>query len=144
MSGAPMLQPKEVSITCQDGTQKAFILSKLPAIAGREILTQYPLTAMPKVGDYGVNEALMLKMLAFVAVPMEQGEPLRLSTAALVDNHVPDAEALMRIEAAMLEYNCSFFGNGKVSTFFELIAQKAQTLITKTLTDFAAQSSPKS
>lgn len=138
-----MLSPKTVSIECQDGSKKDFVLSKFPAIAGREIVSQYPLSAIPKLGDYKVNEEIMLKLLSYVGVEIGTGSPLPLNTRALVDNHVPDFEALMRLEAAMLEYNCSFFQNGKVSTFFEAIAMKAQALITKTLTDFAQSSSAK-
>lgn len=136
------LQPKDVQIECHDGTSKAFTLSKFPAIAGREIITQYPLSALPKVGDYATNKAMMLKIMAFVSVPTDAG-PLALSTESLVDNHVPDFECLMRLEMAMIEYNVSFFANGKASTFFGLIAEKAQALITKTSTDLQGQFSPK-
>src|SRR5690606_30555849 len=100
-------------------------------------------SGMPKLGDYAVNEETMIKLMGFVAVPSDTGEPLRLSTRALIDNHVPDWETLGKIEVGMLEYNCSFFGNGRVLTFLEGLGQKAQALITKTLTDYLAQSSPK-
>jgi hypothetical protein len=142
-----MLQPMRKEIECQDGQSKAFILSKFPAIQGREVLTQYPLTAIPKIGEYKVNEEVMLKLMSFVGVPHPDNDnapPTMLTTRALVDNHVPDWECLMRLEAAMLEYNCSFFGNGKVLTFFEAIAAKAQALITSTLTGLSQQSSAKS
>lgn len=136
-----LIKPQEVAILDGEGNEKTFILSKFPALIGREIVTQYPLSALPKLGDYRVNEEIMLKLLSHVAVPMPTGEPIRLTTRQLVDNHCSDFETLMRIEGAMLEYNCSFFKNGKVSTFLGLIATKAQALILKTLTDFAAQSS---
>jgi len=139
----PLLQPKEVEIELPDGGTKTYILSKFPAIQGREIIAKYPLSAVPKLGDYAVNEETMLKLMAFVAVPGPSGDPLQLTTRALVDNHVPDWETLARLEMAMLEYNVSFFGNGKGSTFFDAIALKAQTLLTKTLTDFSVQLSQK-
>ena len=139
-----MLHPKTVEIECADGSTKAFVLHKLAALIGREIVTQYPVTAMPKVGDYASNEAIMLKLLAYVAVVTDNGTPLLLNTRALVDNHVPDFEALMRLEAAMLEYNVSFFGNGKASTFFALIEAKAKAWLSETLTGSSPPSSPKS
>ena len=139
----PLLQPKEVEIDLPDGGTKTYILSKFPAIQGREIIAKYPLSAVPKLGDYAVNEETMLKLMAFVAVPGASGDPLQLTTRALVDNHVPDWETLARLEMAMLEYNVSFFGNGKGSTFFDAIAAKAQALLTKTLTDFSVQLSQK-
>ena len=140
-----LIRPKEytVEITAEDGTVtvKTFVLSKFPAVAGREIVAQYPVSALPKVGDYKVNEAIMLRLMTFVAVMTEAGTTQRLMTRELVDNHVPDWETLAKLEIAMMEYNCSFFGNGRASNFFELFAQKAQAFITQTLTASLAQSS---
>jgi hypothetical protein len=138
-----MIQPKTVPIECADGTSRDFVLSKFPACAGREILTQYPVTAMPKIGDYPSNETLMLKVLSHVAAVGADGREIQLSTGALVDNHVPDAIALMRIEVAAVEYNFGFFLKGLASTFLGGIEGKAKALISQTLTDFLAQSSAK-
>jgi len=138
-----MIEPKEIEVTDQAGKVRRFILSKFPAVQGREIVAKYPLSAMPKLGDYAVNEETMLKLMAFVAIPRDGAEPLALTTRALIDNHCGDWETLARVEVAMMEYNVSFFGNGKGSTFLEAITQKAQQLLTKTLTDLSAQSSPK-
>jgi hypothetical protein len=136
-----MIEPKEVTVKCQNGTERTFILSKFPAIQGREIVAKYPLSAIPKIGDYGVNEETMIKLMAFVGVPRDGVEPLMLTTKALIDNHVPDWECLARIEAGMLEYNCSFFGNGQGATFFEMLATKARQLITQIVMDLSVQSS---
>lgn len=133
-----MLHPLEKEI---DG--KTFVLSKFPAVAGREIVAKYPLSGMPKLGDYKVNEETMLKLMAFVGVQLDNGTVLQLSTRALVDNHVPGWETLAKIEWAMLEYNCSFFGNGRALTFFDGIAQKLPSMITSILTDLSQQLSAK-
>lgn len=138
-----MLEPKEITVETQKGEKRVFILSKFPAVQGREIIAKYPLSAVPKLGDYAVNEETMLKLMAFVAVPREDGTPLMLTTRGLVDNHVPDWETLARIEMAMLEYNVSFFGNGKGSTFLETITKKAQAFLSQTLMDLSGQSSRK-
>ena len=98
-----MLQPKEYSVKTQAGDEKVYILSKFPVVAGREIVAKYPLSGMPKLGDYQVNEETMLKLMAYVAVPGANGEPLKLTTRALVDNHVPDWETLAKLEIAMME-----------------------------------------
>lgn len=130
-----LLQAKDISVKTLDGEERAYVISKLPAVAGREILTQYPLTAIPKVGEYGANEALMLKIMCFVGVRTEgREEPLPLTTRALVDNHVPDWETLARIELAMIDYNTSFFRDGRASTFFASLGAKALPKITKILT----------
>lgn len=139
-----MIAPKEVTIETQAGEKRTYILSKFPAIQGREIVAKYPLSAMPKLGDYAVNEETMIKLMGFVGVQIDgRAEPLMLTTRALVDNHVPDWETLARIEVAMMEYNVSFFANGKGSTFFEAIAAKAQAFLSRTLTDSLGQFSPK-
>lgn len=136
---AELIQPKEVELETQAGEKRVYLVSKFPAVQGREIVAKYPLSAMPKLGDYAVNEETMLKLMAFVAVPRAEGAPLQLTTRALVDNHVPDWETLARIEWAMMEYNVSFFGNGKGLTFLEAITQKAQAYLSRTLTDLSAQ-----
>lgn len=135
-----MIQPKETEI---DG--KIFILSKFPAIAGREIVTQYVASGIPKIGDYKRNEELMLKLMAYVGVPRAEGPPLMLATPNLVNNHVLSEdswETLGKIEIAMMEYNCSFFRSGRISTFFDGIAQKIPVWISKIWTDLSARSLP--
>jgi hypothetical protein len=120
---------------------KTFYLSKFPAVAGREIVAKYPVSNMPKLGDYAVSEETMLKLMAYVGVDAG-GQTLMLTTRALVDNHCGGWEDLAKLEWAMMEYNCSFFGNGRASSFFEDIAQKAQALISQMLTASSARSSP--
>lgn len=130
------LHPKDVEIG-----GKTFVLSKFPAVAGREIITQYPLTAIPKVGEYKANEAMMLKLMCYVGVRAGD-KVVALTTRELIDNHIPDWETLAQIEVGMIEYNCSFFGDGRASTFFDGIALKVKEFLTQTLTDSLAQSSP--
>jgi hypothetical protein len=132
-----MLEPKDL-----EGTK--YVLSKFPATVGREILLQYPTSGMPKIGDYGTNEALMLKLMTYVGVRIDgRDEPLMLTTRQLVDNHIKDAETLMRIEWAMMSYNFAFFTNGKLSGILERAGSQAVTLIQKILTDLSRVSSEK-
>lgn len=131
----PLLHPHEFPVTLADGTTKTYLLSKFPAIAGREIIAKYPLSSMPKLGDYEVNQETMLKLMQYVAVPIEGADPMRLMTAALVDNHIPDWETLAKIEVAMMEYNCSFFANGALQSFIDLLLEKAAPLLSQILTN---------
>lgn len=137
-----LLEPKELALTDAVGNPRTFILSKFPAIAGRKIISRYPVTNIPKVGEYQQSEEIMLELMSFVGVPSESGTPLQLTTRALVDNHVGDWETLAKVEWAMLEYNCSFFRGGLSSDFLESISQKAVTWITQTLMPLLARSSP--
>lgn len=137
-----MIKPKEFAAKDFDGNEKTFIISKLPATLGREILAKYPVSNIPKLGEYQASEEAMLKLLSHVAVPVDgRDEPLRLTTRTLIDNHVADGEQLLRLEMAMMEYNYSFFGKGGASGFFESLIKKHLPLIMKTLTDSLPQSS---
>jgi hypothetical protein len=131
-----LLEPKEVEIN-----GKMFVLSKFPAIAGREIICKYPLSGVPKLGEYAVNEETMLKLMSYVGVPSND-RPLQLTTKALIDNHVGNWETLVQVEWAMLEYNCSFFQDGRISTFLSDIVQNLPQWTIKMLTALSQQLSP--
>lgn len=131
-----LLEPKEVEI---DG--RHFIISKFPAVAGREIITKYPLSSIPKLGDYAVNQETMLKLMSYVAMGIDPVRPLRLSTIELVNNHCGSWETLAKVEMAMLEYNCSFFRDGRISIFLDDIARKVPAWTSKILTALSVQSS---
>lgn len=136
-----MLEPKEITLKDQSGNERTYMISKFPAIAGREIVTKYPVSNVPKLGEYQVSEEIMVKAMSFVAAVGADGHETRLTTRALIDNHVPDWETLARLEWAVLEYNVSFFGNGLNSAFFESISQKAVAWISSTLMPLLEQSS---
>jgi hypothetical protein len=127
-------KPKTVQVKDVDGQEHTFIISRLPAVAGREILAKYPVSNIPKLGEYQASVEAMRLLLSFVAVELDSGQ-MRLSTQALIDNHVPDGEALLRLEFAMLEYNTSFFGKGGPSGFFDGLIRKHLPLIIQTLMD---------
>ncbi len=134
-----MLEPKEVTLKTQNEGEKTYVLSKFPAIAGREIIAKYPLSGLPKLGDYKVNEETMFKLMKYVSAKTSNGNLQALKTRELIDNHVPDWETLARIEVEMMGYNCSFFQQGKISNFLDIIKANATQLISSTLTDSLAQ-----
>lgn len=124
-----MLEQKEITIN-----DRVYILSKFPAVAGREIVTQYPISAVPKLGDYQTNKEIMLKIMCYVGVKVNNSNTtLWLKTEDLVNNHIPDWELLMKIEWTMMEYNCSFFQNGKISNFLDSMTENLPGWISKTL-----------
>ena len=118
-----LIKPKEITVIDSDRQQHTFIISRLPATIGREILAKYPLSNAPKIGDYEVSKEAMLMMMAYVAVEKE-GQEIYLKTSTLIDNHVPDGEALIRLELEMLKYNTSFFGNGGSQNFLQYLLGK--------------------
>lgn len=115
-----MIQPKEISIN-----GKKFIISKLPATVGREVLFLYPTSNIPKVGDYKASQDIMLKLMSYVAVETADGKQVELKTQALVDNHIPNAETLILLEKEMFAYNFDFFTNGNASNFLKALEKRA-------------------
>ncbi len=135
-----LIEPKTITLPTRSG-DKSYVIGKYPAIAGREIVAKYPVANMPKLGEYGVSEETMLKLMGFVGVETAPGQVQLLTSRNLVDNHVPDWETLARLEWASLEYNCSFFGDGRASDFFANFGAKAPAWISQMLTALSAQSS---
>lgn len=144
-----LIDPKEISIEVfnRDGTSagtKKYVLSQIPyASGGREILSQFLPSAMPKIGDYKVNEELMLKMLGFVAVITDNGQQIKLSTKTLIDNHVPNFQVGLRLEKEMLEYNYGFFELWKNLPSSETLQVKLRPWVTKISTLLKELSSQK-
>lgn len=132
-----LIKPKEIEVTDVDGEKHSFIIGRLPAIEGRKILSLYPLSNAPKIGDYEKSEEGMLLLMKYIERVTQDGN-IRLQTKALIDNHIPDAECLIRLEMEALKYNVSFFKNAGGLGFVGLIQkvisgslpQIVQTLIT--------------
>lgn len=140
-----LIKPKEITVIDSDREEHTFIISRLPATIGREILAKYPLSNAPKISDYEVSKEAMLKMMAYVAVEKE-GQEIYLKTSTLIDNHVPDGEALIRLELEMLKYNTSFFGKDGSPNFLQYLLGKfsgSLPSIIKTLMASLQSSSPR-
>jgi hypothetical protein len=99
---------------------KTYIIHKFSPIEGRRIVTSYPLTALPSIADYEKNEEAMLQLMKFVDVVVD-GNPLRLETAALVNNHIPEWKDLVKIELETLKFNCPFITDDNIRNFGQII-----------------------
>ncbi len=136
------LKSEEVTVKNAAGDEKTFIIHEIPAWEAREIIAQYPVSALPKLGDYKVNEAMARKMLAHVEVVTGTGENLKLKTVELINNHC-DFVTLARLEGLMFTLNFSFFLQGPISSFSAIISQKAQAFLSSMSMGFSGQSSQK-
>lgn len=115
MNEKPMIEPKEIEVG-----GKKFLLSKLPATAGREILMSYAGDGKGMTAD---SSKTIIPLLSYCSVKI--GEVwVRLSTSELIDAHLSGAEALVDLEMKMLEHNFSFFGQGKTSPFSTVLNPK--------------------
>lgn len=135
---ADLIKPKSVEIDNKDGEAKTFTISKMPATVAREVVAKYPTSALPKIGDYQTSEETMLLMMGYVSVDIG-GRDQRLSTKALVDNHVEDVTQLLRLEFEMINYSTGFFRNEKGSGFLDSLLSKLATSIIPQLTPFLQQ-----
>lgn len=139
-----LIKPTEVEIKDCDGNVKTFIISRVPAIPMREVMAKYPVSNIPKLGEYQASKDVMKLLMSYVAVRVGEGSDertIRLSNEALINNHITDGEQLLRVEYAMLQYNTSFFGQGDLSTFLAGLIAKHLPLIIQTVTDSLAASS---
>ena len=140
-----LIKPKEIEVKDLDGNVHKYKISRFDAIAGREIIAQYPTANAPKVGNYQLSDELMRKALNYVSVEIEDKD-VRLSTSALINQYVPDTTVLLRLEFALMEYNTNFFGNGSNSGFLNFIIKKLLAGLSgnfQTLMDSLQSSLPK-
>lgn len=135
---ADLIKPRVVMIKNRDGVEKAFTISRLPATVAREVIAKYPLSNIPKLGDYATSEEVMKKLMSYVAVDLN-GREQRLNTQALIDNHVDDGIQLMKLEVEMIDENTGFFGLGGQRGFLDCLLEKLLLSITPMLTPLLDQ-----
>ena len=136
----PMIKPEEFKVAGPDG-ELTFVLSNFNAIDGRRIAATYPMSGLPKIGDYDLNEKTYFLIMSHVAVRKE-GRDIRLTTPTLIANHIPDFEVGAKVEIEMMRKNFSFFRDGRLQGFFEALTQMVLAKISETLTRSSEQSSP--
>lgn len=100
-----MIEPKEITIR-----NKKFIISKIPAFDGIEIIMN--LTKSPLTKDVSLALDTILKLVSFTAAFDANGNKIMLTSKDLANNHVSDWEMLRDLALGMAEYNCSFFPKG--------------------------------
>lgn len=126
-----MIEEKKVEI---DG--KEFVISKLPATVGREILYKYTSAGKNILtdGSYAVSEEVMLKLMSYVGVYVDN-RLVEFKTAEIINNHVKSAMTLLKLEKEMWSYNFDFFTPDKISTFFSKLSDLTEHKTTEILTD---------
>jgi hypothetical protein len=130
-----LIKPREHVITDMDGVEHNYIISRMPFTVGRKMAMTYSISNVPRLGEYKASDEAMLEMLNYVAVRLDgREEPLRLSTRALAENHIPDTITGLKLEWAMLGYNFGFFEKGSLSGFLLRRLQEHLPLIIETLT----------
>lgn len=134
-----LLEPKTIEIQLSNGQKRNYIISKFPAMAGIEIVSNFPFSALPKIGEWSKCEAMILKIMSYVEYETVPGIKLPLTTIELINNHVPSWEDLSKLLIKMFEYNCSFFQNGLFQTLGQRITQDLPQWIVKIFTQCLQQ-----
>ena len=141
MSGLPVIATKTIDLVDRKGKSRSYILSEIPATYSREIVANWFVGALPRVGEYKLNEEMMFKLLAYVGVRQGKDGVLWLKTRELVDNHVPDLKTLEALEMEMARYNWDFFLAGDLSNLSTLLVKALKDWITQIMTASLPQSS---
>jgi len=142
MSASMLVNPTEVSITGNDGISRKFLIGTIPYFnGGREVGTQFLITATPKVGNYDENQKLAEIMLAHTAAITEDGRNVVLNTRDAVANFVPDFKTGIELEAAMLEKVKGFFVPSSIQKYLEEWKRNLPLLLSKALTALQVVSS---
>lgn len=122
-------EPQEY--TTSDGEK--YKISKFDCLTGREIMLQYPVSNLPKLGEYEISQQMALKSMSFVEHEIN-GRWVRLENPGLVKQHIKSWESLVELEKAMIVYNFSFFQNGAVFDFLKNLGTTLEGQVTKILT----------
>ena len=77
------------------------IISKFPALQGRKIMIQYPLSNMKALSDYLTCENVLLELLSYCEV-VKDGRHIRLNNATLIDQHIRYPLDLTNIELSII------------------------------------------
>ena len=113
---ADLLQPTEITITDINDQEHRYNIGKVPYMAGgRELAVDY--LASAKRGNYKRNQELAAMMFKHIEAITPDGDHIRLTTSALVDNHVPDIPTGLKLELAIAEHNLGFSIAGKIRVF---------------------------
>ena len=123
-----LIKAKSIEIKDIDGNILKFNIGRLPAITGREIVAGYPTSMIPKVGDYEVNETLMIKLMGFVEGYNGNGDATILNGVHMINSYIPDATTLMLLEFEILKYNFPFLNFGKNKGFIDNITEKVKVI----------------
>ena len=133
MDFSSLKEPKVVTVKDARGESHEYIISKFGAIAGRKFALQYPIHNLMNGKDSGVSEQLMVELMSYVYKDVGGDSLIQLKTAALIDNHVPDALTLFKLEGLTLDHSLNFFEIVRNPATWAGLMQKVPQSVTQML-----------
>jgi len=130
VTNSNLLEPKTVEINGHK-----FVISKMPCTVAQEVIFKLPTGLVPLISNFSQAEEMAYKMLSYCERVYTDGRPnVPLISKALIDNHIPDFDTLIKLENECLAYNYDFFANGKLLDFLNkglsLAESKASAILT--------------
>ena len=134
-----LLEPKEITITDINGTERRYLVGKVPYMAGGRRLAVEAIAKLKKL-EYIDDPELAKIIFSNVASFGNDGSEIILKSDALINNHVPDIPTGLRIELELVEHNTGFSLAGKLREFRPQWERTIQALgtITQTLSQLAS------
>lgn len=97
------MEQKKVTVAGRD-----FILNKIPAFDAQKIAMAC-FNAFAKRDFSAIPDDILLKLMSYVTV---EQSGVSLGSKEFIDLNVPDAAALLELEALMIDLNFGFFSDG--------------------------------
>lgn len=126
-----LLEPKEVEINgCK------FLISKMPCTVAQEVIVKLPTGFIPMLSNFETSQEMAFKMLSYCErIYGGDKANVPLISKEIIDNHVPDFNTLIQLEAECINYNFDFFANGKAWNFLNKGVCLAESKLSGILTD---------
>ena len=108
-------------------------ISELPTMLARDVMMNYPLTLLPKVGNYGENERLFKLLMKHVEVQPEPDKNpdwwIRLDTEDSINQNV-SAKGVLELEKEVIDFSTDFFSSGKLTQIGTTLGELARNILT--------------
>lgn len=148
-----LIEPKEIELTSEvRGVTKSFRLGMYPATEGIRLLGLFAETvdiaARKKTEDvngmFGENlKKAAIEICQYVEVKLENGNWQRLENETLINAHVLDYEALLRLVRMVHDHNSVFFSTTKLLKTSLGLMDRLKAQVTKILPELLVSSSAK-
>lgn len=113
VSEVPPIEAQEYKLIELNATK--YRILPMDVFDGRRIMHEYPMTMLPKIGDYKANEELFKILMRYVEVELAPNIWQKLDTDELIRQHVSAKDTIV-LEREVVDLTTGFFSSGKLMT----------------------------
>lgn len=117
---------------------KRYRVKSMDVFDARRVAYEFPITMMPRIGDYAENEKLFRLLMKYVEVEISPNNWQALTTDELIRQHVSPKD-FARLEREVVDFTTGFFSDGNASNIVLTIGEFIIERITKTLMVLSAE-----